>query len=290
MHANPTSRRTKLLRPIAVAGLSFSLITGLAACGDDDEKAEAVSTTTEAPADQGSEPTTDPGSAPTGGAGYVGNPDATIGDEACDAYVTAYSALHQMPEDPAEIGAYFDAEVGPALQTLVDEVDGDVATAARSVLDTYRQMASSGDMAAMGSPELAASQATVGAALHEGCDWATADIEAVEYAFEGAPSELPAGRYSFALENTGVEEHEMVLFRRKDGVTESFAELSEMGEAMMEKVDFTGVAFGGPGTTSYAAVDLEAGTYFMVCFIPVGGGEDGPPHFMEGMQQTIEVS
>ncbi len=100
---------------------------------------------------------------------------------------------------------------------------------------------------------------------------------------------LPAGRYGFAMENIGVEEHEMVLFRRNDGVTGSFEELAELGDAMMEKVTFTGVAFGGPDTTSYAAVDLEPGTYFLVCFVPVGGGEDGAPHFMEGMQTTVEV-
>lgn len=287
----PLPRRRRALRSLAVTGLALTLVGGVAACGDDDdEKADAATTT--AAADPAGQPGTDPtpatGDAPTT-AGYTGNPDATIGDQACDPYVAAYSALHQMPEDPGAVSAYFDAEVAPSLQELVDALDGDAQAAARAVQDTYRQIASSGDMAAMGSPELAEAQATLGAALHEGCDWAALDIEAVDYAFENAPSELPAGRYSFALENTGIEEHEMVLFRRNDGVTESFEELSEMGEAMMEKVEFTGVAFGGPGTTSYAAVDLEPGTYFMVCFIPVGGAEDGPPHFVNGMQTTIEV-
>jgi hypothetical protein len=36
-------------------------------------------------------------------------------------------------------------------------------------------------------------------------------------------------------------------------------------------------------------MDLEPGTYFLVCFIPQGGG-DGPPHFMGGMKETIVVS
>ena len=69
-----------------------------------------------------------------------------------------------------------------------------------------------------------------------------------------------------------------------------FPELMESGEEAMADLTFTGVAFGGPDTTSYAAVDLEPGTYYLVCFIPVGGGEDGPPHFMEGMQHTIAVT
>ena len=31
------------------------------------------------------------------------------------------------------------------------------------------------------------------------------------------------------------------------------------------------------------------GEYAMVCFIPVGGAEDGPPHFTQGMVQEFIV-
>lgn len=93
---------------------------------------------------------------------------------------------------------------------------------------------------------------------------------------------------SFALENAGVEEHEMVLFRRNDGVTDSLDQLLELGEEeIFSKLTFTGVTFGGPGTTSYTAMDLEPGTYFLLCFIPQG--EDGPPHFIGGMKHTVTV-
>ena len=80
----------------------------------------------------------------------------------------------------------------------------------------------------------------------------------------------------------------MVLFRRNDGVTENLGELMELPEEdLMSKVTFTGVTFGGPGTTNYVAMDLEPGTYFLLCFIPQG--EDGPPRFMGGMQHTVTV-
>jgi hypothetical protein len=138
-------------------------------------------------------------------------------------------------------------------------------------------------------PDVSAASAEVGRLVHDECDVAAIDVEAIEYAFVGVPEQVDAGRVSFAFENTGVEEHEMVLFRRNEGVTETLDELLELPEdEQMAKMSFTGVTFGPPGTTTYSAMDLEAGTYFLICFIPQDG--DGAPHFMGGMKETIEVS
>jgi predicted heme/steroid binding protein len=286
-------RRQRALRSVAVAGLALSLVAGAAACGDDDEKAEGITTTTGEIADPTVDtPRDDPDAIPgVDGPAYVANPDPTVDDAACDAWTAGMGAIHQAPQEPgAELTSYFEEEVLPHTLELIDTVDSDRTAHARTVHDSLSQMGSSGDFSVLESPAYTEAQAALGLALHVGCDWAAVTIQADEYEFEQVPGRLAAGRYSFALENVGVEEHEMVLFRRNDGVTESFEELAELGDEMMEKLTFTGVAFGGPGTTSYSAVDLEPGTYFLVCFIPVGGGEDGPPHFMEGMVETIEVS
>ena len=54
----------------------------------------------------------------------------------------------------------------------------------------------------------------------------------------------------------------MVLFRRADGEVRPIEELLALGEEEVgDAVVFTGVAFAGPGETSYTAVDLEAGGY-----------------------------
>lgn len=288
-------RRQRALRSVAVAGLAFSLVGGLAACGDD-EKADGITTSTGDIADPtvdapGADGQVDPGGiAPSGGLDYVTNPDPTIDNTVCDAWTSGMGAIHEMPQEPdADIEGYFEVNVLPYTQTLVDNLEGDQSAAAETIHDSFQQMATTGDFAVMEDPELIEAQASLGLDLHVGCEWAAVTLQADEYVFEQAPTRLAAGRYSFALENVGVEDHEMVLLRRNDGVTESFDELAELGDQMMEKVEFTGVAFGAPGTTAYSAVDLEPGTYFLVCFIPVGGGEDGPPHFMSGMQETIDV-
>lgn len=239
---------------LAAAVLALAGIAGLAACGDD--------------------------------------ADAALATEACDAAVELGSAMSAMPEDPAELGGFVESTLVPLGDTLVATMTGDGADAAKVLGATFASVAETGDPTPLfEDPATAEAQSTIGAAVHADCELEAVDISAVEYAYEGAPDELAAGRVSFALTNDGVEDHEMVLFRRADGVTDSFETLSQLPEdELFSKLTFVGVAFGGPDSTTYTALDLEAGTYFLVCFIPQGGGEEGPPHFMGGMQHTLVVT
>jgi hypothetical protein len=129
----------------------------------------------------------------------------------------------------------------------------------------------------------------------QGCGWSEVAVTAVDYGYEGVPETIDAGTAIFTMTNEGEEGHEMILFRRNDGVEESFEELLEMDDAM-EFVEFAAAAFAPAGETSSAAADLRAGDYVMVCFIPVGSDAyadetgDGPPHFEEGMWTSFSVS
>ena len=83
----------------------------------------------------------------------------------------------------------------------------------------------------------------------------------------------------------------MVMFRKADGETRSFEELFALPEEEAgDAVTFTAATFSPIGETTYAVADLEPGQYAAVCFIPVGGAEDGPPHFTEGMLAEFEVA
>lgn len=273
MTTQPAPRRPvrtrRSLRLAATASVALALVGGLAACGEDDD--------TGASAD-------DTGSPVTLAA-------ASLDPAACDAATALSAAFGGLPEDPAAVGPHVEAELLPLVEVLAAQDVEEVRTAGTTLVEAFSAAAGTGDLSGLDTPEVADAQAAVGLAVHDGCDLEQVEVTAVEYAFEGAPERLEAGRVSFALENAGVEDHEMVLFRRADGVTETFAELAELPEEDLgAKVSFAGVAFGGPGETTYAAVDLTPGTYFLVCFIPTGGGEDGPPHFLEGMQHTLEVS
>ena len=123
------------------------------------------------------------------------------------------------------------------------------------------------------------------------CDYETVDVTAVDYAFEGVPDSVPAGTLAFELTNASeAEEHEMVVFRRADGVTQSFGEILNLPEEETEElIVFSAAAFAPPGESGATLADLDAGEYAMVCFIPVGGAEDGPPHFTAGMIKEFTV-
>jgi hypothetical protein len=126
---------------------------------------------------------------------------------------------------------------------------------------------------------------------------ATTDVTAVDYAFEGVGETLPAGAHTFTFANEGEEPHELVILRIKDE-NDSIDELLQLPEEEgRARVEEAGGTFALPGEAGEPAqVDLEAGKYAFVCFIPVGTtGEspeetgDGPPHFVEGMVTEFTV-
>jgi hypothetical protein len=240
--------------------LAAVLALGLAACGDDD----------------GGDDTASPE------AGGATTTTAAAPSEACDATIS--------------VGARFsDAPEGPPPPEFIEGVNTDLDTIIASGDEAFVGPAEEmQDLVAAETPDEDAIFGLYGEmaqAVHEGCGYETADVTAVDYAFEGLPETLPAGPVSFALTNEGTEEHEMIVVRRNDGETRPVEELLELPEAEVEQVvTFTGATFAQPGDTGYLAADLDAGGYVALCFIPVGGGEDGPPHFTEGMVTEFEVS
>jgi hypothetical protein len=242
-------------RSFATLALASVALTTFAACGGDDDSSSSV--------------------------------DAA----ACDAAVAYGAAFAQAPQDPAEFESFAMDQLVPIADTLVEHLEGDAKASAQTVRDAFVEIGNTGDPSLLEAPATAAAIGAVGKAVHDGCDLQAVDIEAVEYTFKNAPTSLKAGRVSFALANTGVEDHEMVLFKAADGVTEPLNDLLALPEdEVMSKMQFTGVTFGAPGTTNYVAIDLTPGTYYLVCFLPQGGGEEGAPHFMAGMQSTITVA
>lgn len=240
-----------------------------------------ASETTEAP-DSSAAPDT------TGGGGASG------GDGFCGAYVDLTLAFSAEGEPDTE-----------ALTATLDEADADVpdqvaddwttmSEAARSVLET-------GDFAAFEDPSFGEAQSVVDPYVFENCEFDnTVEVSAIDYGYEGLPAELPAGRTAILMTNDGVEAHEIVFFRKNDGVTQSFAEILELEEEEAgELVTEAGGAFAASnGAAGLGIVDLEPGEYIAVCFIPVGTMIDGqeftegsgPPHFVEGMQVEFTVA
>jgi hypothetical protein len=257
---------------VTAAAAAALLALGVAACGDDDT--DATTDTTEASTD-------------TTGAAAGGDTGAF-----CDALVDFNTAvietdLDGAPEDEVkaageDLAPLFDtiaenapesladpaAELNEAVQALLD---GDAEGFNEdSTFDTYNEL--------------------VSGAVGE-CGFANVEVTGVDYAFEGVPASLPAGTTSFSFTNASeAEEHEMILARRAPGVDLTFDEIlalpEEESEPLVKAVAFS---FAPPGGESGALAELEPGEYVMVCFVSVGGAEDGPPHFTQGMKYEFTV-
>lgn len=248
----------------AWAGVLAVLSLGLVACGDDDEATpDAAGATTT---------TAEPG----------------LAAETCDAVAALGVAFSETDGPPTP--AYLQ-------DTLLPAVDGVVtaASAEDAVLDPALEaqglIQAGADGEDVDADQVLALYNDIVAPTHTGCGYEPVDVTAVDYQFEDVPTTVPAGTVSIALANEGTEQHEMILFRRADGETRPAVELLGLPDAEAEEaLAFTQAIVTEPGQTGYGNADLEAGGYVGVCFLPVGGGEDGPPHFTEGMVTEFEVA
>lgn len=215
---------------------------------------------------------------------------AAADQEFCDAYVEAQQAV---------IAASAGGEAGDieSLLQAAEEVAPDVvASDLTTVLTTVREASENEDDSAFESEEFTTADEAIDSFLAENCDYESHAISAVDYAFEGVPSSLEAGKVTFDWTNDGEEVHEMLILRFKSDETQ-LEDLLEMSDRQAQKkIDFIGASFGPPGTQDIETLDLAAGRYAMVCFIPVGATDldalekaQGPPHVTKGMSAEFTV-
>lgn len=140
-----------------------------------------------------------------------------------------------------------------------------------------------------GSPTATTAAATTTSTTVAAAEINDVAVTAADFSFD-APASIPAGLSTLTLENTGAESHQAQLLLLNDGVTPAdfAAAAQDSEEAVFALVSFAG----GPGPAapeggSQATVDLEAGQYMMVCFIP---SPDGVPHIAKGMVRPLEVT
>ena len=112
-------------------------------------------------------------------------------------------------------------------------------------------------------------------------------VRAKEFAFD-MPKSIPAGPTTFRLVNDGKEFHHLSIIKLEQGKT-----IADFGEAMKSGPPEWAVAYGGPnaavpGQTIAATIDMEPGSYVVVCFIPSPGEQ--APHAMKGMIAPLTVT
>jgi hypothetical protein len=117
----------------------------------------------------------------------------------------------------------------------------------------------------------------------------TADVEMtlVDYDFKlSAP--LTPGRHVVRVTNSAKQPHELVFVRLEPHKTP--ADFARWGEHQVGPAPGTlhgGVSAIMPGTVADVSVDLPAGDYALICFVP--DMKDGKAHYVHGMSKRIKI-
>lgn len=202
---------------------------------------------------------------------------------------------------PEEMSAALKAFATDVLLPLVDTAAGAAPAELADEVEVYHaafeELAATGDPAVFDSPALAEASATTHAYELEHCGWQTAAVLATDFAFGGLAPSYEVGPLSIDLVNDGTEVHELLLLKVRDGVTETFDELMALSDdEAFAKIDIVGgIDPVPPGESDYAVIELEAGRYVAVCFLPQGAIDmehldaDGAPHVALGMAAEFTV-
>lgn len=113
-------------------------------------------------------------------------------------------------------------------------------------------------------------------------------IKATDFSFE-APKVIEGGLVAITMENDGAELHHMQIARLHDGVSMEDLQNALMHgpEAALPLLEFAGgPSIVPPGGRAQVIVNLRAGHYVLLCFLP---SADGVPHLAKGMIKAFEV-
>jgi hypothetical protein len=114
-------------------------------------------------------------------------------------------------------------------------------------------------------------------------------ITATEYTFES--DGLKAGRNRVLFDNAGEEPHLIAAIGIKEGRTFEEAKRffrTENGPPPIDESRAFSTAVVEGGVKQAVELDLEAGSYVLICFVPDRKG--GPPHVAKGMISEAEVA
>jgi hypothetical protein len=201
------------------------------------------------------------------------------------------------PEEIQAAVAAFGEEFMPIIETSERTAPAEIADDVAVMANASRTAIAQGSPDALYEPEPMEAESRVISWAVENCGYQVISITGVDYAYELDTTEVDGGVTILEFSNEGEELHEMIVFRKTDGVTESFEEILAMDEGHPaldeEMVEFVTAAYGPPGYRTAAFVDLEPGEYAVACFIPVGSTLEsegaGPRHLVEGMLSTFTV-
>lgn len=112
-------------------------------------------------------------------------------------------------------------------------------------------------------------------------------ITTTDFAF-AAPDTIAPGMTTITLTNAGAQPHHIIMARLDEGKTvdDLVADFNANPTSVPVYATWHGAnSTVMPGSSSTTTINLPAGTYALLCFVP--DPADGAPHFAKGMARTI---
>ena len=193
----------------------------------------------------------------------------------------------------AEFEQAINGEDFPAILEMANTPGGAQLDPGESEQQTYQ--VPEGEIAAVNFPEQAPPQlATSVAKESTGAAAPNAELtaELKEFSFT-LPETIPAGKHLWEIRNTGQQWHHMIVLKPKAGTAiEAIVEMASSEEEPQGEPPYEEVAYFGDisgGTTAWVTLDIPAGDYYAVCFLPDSSSEQMTAHISHGMLQPLKV-
>lgn len=238
------------------------------------------------------------------GGGGGGNLAAACNDNVAvtDGFTEMFSKLQGGPQngppseaDKQQIKDTYNQRLAQPLADAAAKAPDAIKPDIQSAVTKLRALGDTGDPSVFNDPAFSAQGRKIDLYFYDHCSGPKEAVGAVDYSYTGAPSQIPAGTVQLKLTNSGTEQHEMLVLRRKEGVTETFDQLLALPQDQAQaKTDTIGQTMASPGNPDSTVVHLTPGQYIMICTISKGSvGDkqgDGPPHFTLGMKHEFTVA
>jgi hypothetical protein len=144
-----------------------------------------------------------------------------------------------------------------------------------------------------GPPQLANFTVAAGSGAVPAAPAAAVNAELLDFQF-ALPDQIKAGVQTWQIENKGGQWHEMVVVKLNEGVTaDDLMTMMMSGEEPDGPPPFEQVAFWAPmsaGERAWMDVDLPAGEYTVLCFLPDFASDPPKSHLEHGMVRTLTVT
>ncbi len=113
-------------------------------------------------------------------------------------------------------------------------------------------------------------------------------VKMSDYQWEISPV-ITSGKHVIRIENTAAQSHELFLVQLAPGKTaQDLMKWSETYQGPPPGKPMGGITGMATGQVAYLPVDLGAGEYLLMCFLP--DAKDGKPHLAHGMIKQLTVS